>query len=97
MVAMSTAVLRASSASWEPSVASRIVVGKMLIGTLSFPFGGKESPLAAPTAAWSGAIRSELRAGSPVPRDPPEGPEGGIHRPCRHPEGDCAYCINIRG
>jgi hypothetical protein len=39
VVAISTAVVRASSASWEPSVASRIVVGKMLIAILSFPVG----------------------------------------------------------
>jgi hypothetical protein len=36
------AVVRANSASSEPSVASRILVGKMLIETLSFPVGGKE-------------------------------------------------------
>jgi hypothetical protein len=40
--AMSMAVVRANSASSEPSVASRILVGKMLIETLSFPVGGKE-------------------------------------------------------
>src|SRR5918994_3028167 len=34
---MSTALRAASSASSEPSVASRILVGKMLIATLSFP------------------------------------------------------------
>jgi hypothetical protein len=34
---MSTALKVASSASSEPSVASRILVGKMLIATLSFP------------------------------------------------------------
>jgi hypothetical protein len=33
VLAMSVAVLAASSASLEPSVASRILVGKMLIGS----------------------------------------------------------------
>src|SRR5215210_7367967 len=37
--ANSTALIAASSASSEPSVASRILVGKMLIATLSFPVG----------------------------------------------------------
>src|SRR5215213_7703237 len=37
--AKSTALRAASSASSEPSVASRILVGKMLIVTLSFPVG----------------------------------------------------------
>src|SRR5918999_594140 len=37
--AMSTALRVASSASSEPSVASRILVGKTLIVTLSFPVG----------------------------------------------------------
>src|SRR5215213_10664107 len=37
--AKSTDVRAASSASSEPSVASRILVGKMLIVTLSFPVG----------------------------------------------------------
>src|SRR5918993_124176 len=37
--ANSTALRAASSASSEPSVASRILVGKMLIATLSFPVG----------------------------------------------------------
>src|SRR5215207_2374769 len=36
---MSTALRAASSACSEPSVASRILVGKMLIVTLSFPVG----------------------------------------------------------
>src|SRR5918993_1993264 len=36
-MAMSTAVLRASSASSEASVASSILVGNMLIATRSFP------------------------------------------------------------
>jgi hypothetical protein len=36
-VARSTAVARASSASAEPSVARRILVGKILNVTLSFP------------------------------------------------------------
>src|ERR671911_544484 len=35
--AMSTALRAANSASSEPSVASRILVGKMLIASLSFP------------------------------------------------------------
>src|ERR671913_992339 len=37
--AKSTALRAASSASLEPSVASRILVGKMLLATLSFPVG----------------------------------------------------------
>jgi hypothetical protein len=37
VMAMSTAVVRASSASLELSVARRILVGKMLMAALSFP------------------------------------------------------------
>jgi hypothetical protein len=37
VLARSAAVLAASCASLEPSVASRILVGKMLIASLSFP------------------------------------------------------------
>jgi hypothetical protein len=49
---MSTALRAASWACSEPSVASRILVGKMLIVTLSFPVGPIEGSVLIVSRPW---------------------------------------------